>query len=413
MAGIRIIHTADWHIGQFFHGHDRNTEHQIFLDWLVEELRERRPDALLIAGDIFDHANPSGQSQKLFYRFLAAARASCPDLDIVVIAGNHDSAGRLEAPESLLEAIGVKVVGQLQPEGDPQRALIPLHDSNGNVAAWCIGIPYLRPGDLPRLDGERQDYTDGIASTYQRHMQAALELREDNQALIAMGHLHARGGETSEHSERRLVIGGEEAVDSAAFGREPTYVALGHLHLAQSVGGQDHIRYSGSPLPLSFTETGYPHQVLEVHLDGASLERVETIPVPRPIEMLRVPNQPEPLLKTLEALEDLEIDRSEPDREPWLEVRVLLEGPEPGLRQKIEEALIDKPVRLVKISPTRKQVDAESENDPEGTTLELELEQPDQLFIRRYRQEWDEDPEEELTALFRELLDQAREEDAA
>lgn len=411
--GIRIIHTADWHLGQLFHGHDRSSEHQTFLDWLIEQLSERQPDALLIAGDIFDHANPSGQSQKQFYGFLAKARQHCPSLDIVIIAGNHDSAGRLEAPRSLLESFGVQVVGQLQPNGDPEHALIPLHDNTGSVAAWCLGIPYLRPGDVPRMDGERQAYTDGIASAYRRHLEAALAIREDGQSIVAMGHLHARGGQTSEDSERRLVIGGEEAVDAGIFGEEPDYVALGHLHLAQSVGGHEHIRYSGSPLPLSFTETGYPHQILEVRLGASGLERVEPIHVPRPVDMLRVPEEPKPLTETLEALENLEVDAAESSQEPWLEVRVLLEGPEPGLRQKIEEVLSEKPVRLVKISPSRRQADSGTEADPDEGSLELELEQPDRLFIRRYRQQWDEDPAEELTALFRELQDQAREENGA
>ncbi|TVQ32596.1 MAG: exonuclease subunit SbcD [Wenzhouxiangella sp.] len=410
---MKLIHTSDWHLGQLFHGYERNAEHQVFLDWLVEQLQERKPDALLIAGDIFDHANPSGQSQRQFYRFLAAAREQCPGLDIVVIAGNHDSAGRLEAPENLFEAFGVRVIGQLQPEEEPNRALIPLHDSSGKIAAWCLGVPYLRPGDVPRNNGERQAYPDGIADTYRRHLHAALDQRQTDQALVAMGHLHARGGKTSEDSERRLVIGGEEAVDAGIFGKELAYVALGHLHLAQTVGGEDRIRYCGSPLPLSFTETSYPHQVLEVHLDGARLDRVETIRVPRPVEMLRVPTEPKPLGETLEALESLETEDIEPGREPWLEVRVLLEGPEPGLRQKIEEALADKPVRLVKISPTRKHDGSTDEPGSDEGALAFDLERPDQLFVRRYREEWREDPDEELTSLFLELQDRAHQEDAA
>ena len=408
---MKIIHTSDWHLGQLFHGYERHVEHQAFLDWLIVQLQEREPDALLIAGDIFDHANPSGQSQRQFYRFLAAARKHCPQLDIVVIAGNHDSAGRLEAPESLLEAFGVRVVGQLQPDGDPRRALIPLHDRDGEIAAWCLSIPYLRPGDVPRIDGERQAYPTGIAASYDKHLQAALEMRQENQALIAMGHLHAQDGRTSEDSERRLVIGGEEAVDAGIFGKELAYVALGHLHLAQKVGGQERIRYCGSPLPLSFSEVDYPHQVLEVTLEGSRLEQVETVRVPRPTPMLRIPKKPKPLAKTLKALAKLDTSDVQAGHEPWLEVQVLLEGPEPGLRQKIEEALADKPVRLIKISPSRKHTAKRDEKDEPAAELELKLEQPDQLFIRRYEEEWGEAPDQALTELFRELDDQARQED--
>lgn len=410
---LRILHTSDWHLGQLFHGHDRSAEHQAFLDWLLEQLSERKPDALLIAGDIFDHANPSGASQRQLYGFLAAAKQRRPDLDIVAIAGNHDSAGRLEAPESLLQAFGVRVIGQLQPDADPARALIPLHDASGEVAAWCLAIPYLRPGDVPRDDGDRQAYPKGIARTYRRYLEAALARRERHQALIAMGHLHASGGKTSEDSERRLVIGGEEAVDAGIFGREIAYVALGHLHLAQTVGGQDRIRYCGSPLPLSFSETNYPHQVLEAHLDGAELTGIESIPVPRPVAMLRIPERPAPLAETLAALKALRLDDLRPGCEPWLEVRVELDGPEPGLRQKIEDALTDKPVRLVKISPTRKNLAVPERSEPSDGALELQLEHPDLLFQQRFREQWGEDPGPELLELFRELEHAARQEDAA
>ena len=410
---MKLIHTSDWHLGQLFHGYERHAEHQAFLDWLIGQLREREPDALLIAGDIFDHANPSGQSQGQYYRFLAEARRHCPKLDIVVIAGNHDSAGRLEAPESLLEAFGVRVIGQLQPDGDPSRALVPLHDRDGKIAAWCLGIPYLRPGDVPRLEGERQNYIHGIAESYRKHLQAALDQREPHQALIAMGHLHAQGGTTSEDSERRLVIGGEEAVDAGIFAKELAYVALGHLHLAQKVGGQERIRYCGSPLPLSFTETDYPHQILEVHLDGPELGRVETIRAPRPVPMLRIPSTPKLLPEVLAALEQLDTEAVEPGGEPWLEVQVLLDGPKPGLRQEIEEALAGKSVRLVKISPSRQKNDTSDSPTETEAELELKLEQPDQMFIRRYRDEWGQEPEGELLALFREVEDAARQGESA
>jgi len=410
---MKLIHTSDWHLGQLFHGYERHAEHQAFLDWLIGQLREREPDALLIAGDIFDHANPSGQSQGQYYRFLAEARRHCPKLDIVVIAGNHDSAGRLEAPESLLEAFGVRVIGQLQPDGDPSRALVPLHDRDGKIAAWCLGIPYLRPGDVPRLEGERQNYIHGIAESYRKHLQAALDQREPHQALIAMGHLHAQGGTTSEDSERRLVIGGEEAVDAGIFAKELAYVALGHLHLAQKIGGQERIRYCGSPLPLSFTETDYPHQILEVDLDGPELARVETIRAPRPVPMLRIPSTPKLLPEVLAALEQLDTEAVEPGGEPWLEVQVLLDGPKPGLRQEIEEALDGKSVRLVKISPSRLKAEKPDSSTETEAELELKLEKPDQMFIRRYHDEWGQEPDTELLDLFREVEDAARQAESA
>lgn len=406
-----FIHTSDWHIGQVFHGFERIAEHRKFLDWLLDTLACRQPDALLIAGDIFDHANPSGQAQSLFYRFLGQARNACPAMDMVIIAGNHDSAARLEAPHPLLTGLNIHVIGRLDPHADPDKALIPLTRADGRIGAWCLGVPYLRPGDVPRIEGEDslQRYPRGIAETYRRHVQAALHRRDPDQALVAMGHLHARGGTTSEDSERRLVIGGEEAVDAGIFAEELAYVALGHLHLAQTVGNTDHIRYCGSPLPLSFSETRYPHQIVEIRLNGAGLSGIEPIPVPRPVDMLRIPDTPEPLERVLQRLTDTDFGTPQPGFESWLEVRVLLEGPEPGLRRHIEQALEDKPVRLVKITPSVQHSPASTTEAP--TALELRLDQPHALFERCHIDRYGTAPDATLMALFAALQDQAWQDD--
>ncbi|MFU8831745.1 MAG: exonuclease subunit SbcD, partial [Wenzhouxiangella sp.] len=189
---LKIIHTSDWHLGQVFHAYERTGEHQKFLDWLLSELKTRQPDALLIAGDIFEHANPSGRAQTMFYAFLSHARKACPSMDMAIIAGNHDSAARLEAPNPILSGLGIHVVGQLDGDEAPGRSLIPLHHADGTVGAWCLGVPFLRAGDVPRSDGEGDPYPRGIAETYRRHVDAALGKRDKNQALIAMGHLHAQ-----------------------------------------------------------------------------------------------------------------------------------------------------------------------------------------------------------------------------
>ena len=105
---MRLLHTSDWHLGQSLHNFERHYEHQRFLDWLLDTVVSERADALLIAGDIFDNANPSSASQKQLYRFLQRARERVPHLNLIVIAGNHDSPGRLEAPGPLLEAHGTR-----------------------------------------------------------------------------------------------------------------------------------------------------------------------------------------------------------------------------------------------------------------------------------------------------------------
>ena len=248
---------------------------------------------------------------------------------------------------------------------------------------------------------------EGIALLYRQALQHALSLRQPGQAIVALGHCHMVGGEISQDSERRIVIGGSEALSAGIFEPAIAYAALGHLHLAQRVGKEEHLRYCGSPLPLSFAEIGYPHQVLRVDLDGEAVTDITPLPVPRAVELLRVPQQPAPLDQALAALEALPVsvaDGSPPDleRQPYLEVRVRLAAPEPGLRARIEAALEGKPVRLARIdtSFTPKTAGGAAPVVPE----QLERLQPDDIFERLYRGRYDSDAPPELRAAFAELM---------
>ncbi|RZA26617.1 MAG: exonuclease subunit SbcD, partial [Lysobacteraceae bacterium] len=357
---MRLLHTSDWHLGQTLHNFDRTYEHACFLEWLVETLVAENIDVLLIAGDIFDNANPSAAAHRQLYRFLQQARSRVPHLQVVVIAGNHDSPGRLEAPTPLLEAHGTIVVGNVgrTPEGgvDLERLLVPLRGRDGAVRAWCLAVPFLRPGDVPRVVAQDatlglDPYLHGTALLYQQAFALAQSRATAGEAIIAMGHCHMVDGQSSQDSERRIVIGGTEALPATMFDPAVAYVALGHLHLAQRVGGHEHRRYCGSPLPLSFSEVGYQHQVLRIELDGAKAASVTPLHVPRAVQLLRVPAQPAPLEDVLAALEALELPDVPAHQQPFLEVRVLLDGPEPGLRSRVEAALGGKPVRLAKIEP--------------------------------------------------------------
>jgi exonuclease SbcD len=408
---MRLLHTSDWHLGQTLHTFDRTYEHQCFLDWLLETIVAEQADALLIAGDVFDNANPSAAAQRQLYRFLQQARTRAPHLQVVVIAGNHDSAGRLEAPGPLLEAHGVTVLGNVVRGADGsidlERLLVPLRDRAGTVKAWCLAIPFLRPGDLPRVEpGELEaadPYLHGIALLYQQAYALAKSKCANGEAVLAMGHCHMVDGQASQDSERRIVIGGTEALPATMFDPELAYAALGHLHLAQRVGKQEHLRYSGSPLPLSFAEVGYQHQVLRVDLDGCSAREVASLPVPRAVDLLRVPPRPAPLAEALAALAALELADLPPHAQPFLEVRVLLDAPEPGLRAQIEAAIAGKPVRLAKIEPTRK-VTTVAPADDAMTLDQLAQLQPDDIFRRLYRQRFNEDAPGDQLSAFAELM---------
>ena len=406
---MRLLHTSDWHLGQTLHNFDRTWEHQRFLDWLLDTLVTEEIDALLIAGDIFDTANPSAASQRQLYHFLQQARARLPRLDIVVIAGNHDSPGRLEAPGPLLESHGTRVVGHVVRDSDGridlERLLVPLTDRHGEVQAWCVAIPFLRPGDVPRLavedraEGDAYDaYLQGTALLYRQARELAAARRSEGQAILAMGHCHMVGGDASPDSERRIVIGGTEALPATMFG-DVAYAALGHLHLAQRVGKQEHLRYCGSPLPLSFSEVGYQHQVLRIDLEGAAARAIVPLPVPRAVELLRVPPTPAPVKEAIAALVALDLPERPLHEQPYLEVRVLLDGPEPGLRAQVEAALEGKPVRLAKIEPTRRIVTTPG-LEAALTLDQLAQLQPDDIFRRLWQQRFGEDaPDDQMTAV--------------
>ncbi len=244
-----LIHTSDWHLGHRLHGVDRGPEHDAFLAWLLDLLEARGADALLITGDIFEVANPPAAALTRWYRFLAAAHARLPTLDIVVIAGNHDSAARLDAPVPLLDSLRVHVVGQLprHAEGPVDlggRLLAPVTDASGAVAAWVVCVPFLRPADLPAPEegaghaAEDGRFVDGVRRVYRGGLEAARARRTSpQQALIALGHCHVAGSSLSAESERRLPGDGGGALPADLFDDpDLAYVALGHLHLAQTVG---------------------------------------------------------------------------------------------------------------------------------------------------------------------------------
>lgn len=410
---MRFLHTSDWHLGQALHNFERGYEHRCFLDWLLDTIVSEQADALLVAGDIFDNANPSAASQKQLYRFLQQARVRAPHLNIVIIAGNHDSPGRLEAPAPLLEGQGAHVIGHIERDADGQidldRLVIPLMDQAGAIQAWCLAIPFLRPGDVPRsaaadeepIDEEPIDpYLAGIALLYRQTLALALAKRQPGQAILAMGHCHMVDGQVSQDSERRIVIGGTEALPTGVFDQAIAYAALGHLHLAQRVGQKDHLRYCGSPIPLSFAEVNYQHQVLRIDLEGETVREVLSLAVPRAVELMRIPKKPAPLSEVLAALSALDLPAAQLHIQPLLEVRVRLDAPEPGLRARIEAALEGKPIRLAKIE-TSSAAQQDSDRDADSTLSldQLDRLQPDDIFRRLYLKKYGNPaPHEQLTA---------------
>jgi DNA repair protein SbcD/Mre11 len=390
---MRFIHTADWHLGHNLHTVSRVYEHQQFLAWLLVQLQTRESDALIIAGDIFDSANPPASAQALFYQFLQRARQTCPGLDIVIIAGNHDSAARLEAPAPLLREYGVHVVGGIG--ADPSSLLIPLRTRDNEIAAWCAAVPFVRAVDLIHTEG---DLIAGVREIYARILEQAFAQARHGEAVIATGHCYLSGTHLSELSERKILGGNQHALPLDIFPSQLNYTALGHLHLAQCVGGRAQVRYSGSPIPLSLAEATYPHQVIEVDLKGGHT----VLRIPRTVAIVRQP-EAQTLDDALTWLHEYSWDDLAPECWPFLELHIVLDKPQPGLRAAVARVIENKAVRLLKITPHYTGTGAALGDSTMQVTLsDLDVEQ---VFLQRWQRDHSDAPSAALLNAFHQLLD--------
>ncbi|NML69183.1 exonuclease subunit SbcD [Chryseobacterium sp. RP-3-3] len=405
---MKVLHTADWHIGQLFHEYDRTYEHQQFLDWLLQTLGHESIDILLISGDVFDISNPSAASIKMFYTFLNKATKGNKDLQIIITAGNHDSASRLEAPKPLLESSNVHIVGWVEKdtEGniDYEKLLIPIKDASGNAKIWCLAVPFLRMGDYPSIPGSENPYTEGVTALYKEAFEYASQKKKEGQTMIAMGHLHTHHAEPGKMNDtERPIMGGVECIPATAFPQELKYVALGHIHKAQKVGGKEHIRYSGSPLPMSFSELNYKHQVIVFELDE-DISNLKSVEIPLFVPLQRIPASHQPLHEVITLLEQLPNTEGTRETIPYLEVKVLLEGPEPALRYKIEAAITGKNVRLAKIDS---KYPPSTKEEPEFITQEKLSElQPLDVFGKVYQSRYNTEVPEAMLKLFKQAAEE-------
>ena len=413
---IRILHTADWHLGQTFFGYDREAEQEAFLSWLAGQIHENEIDALVVAGDVFDVSNPSAVAQRMYYRFIYEVTAANPALQIVIVAGNHDSAARLEAPLPLLQAMRTEVRGVVRKseggEVDLDHLCVELKNRQGEAEVLCLAVPFLRQGDYPAVaestttaadssSVSRNPYADGVRELYRRLIQHALLRRKAGQAVLAMGHLQATGAEIAERDySERTVIGGLECVSPDVFDGAIAYTALGHIHKSQRVSGRENVRYAGSPLPMSFAEKNYHHGVVMVTFEDGRATDICRLACPQLVPMVSVPvgepTLPGEVLRLLKAL---------PDRSgeaPYLEVKVLLEEPEPLLRQQIEEALAGKNYRLARIVSAYRKEEKNEKREEQACAEGLQEMSPLQIAQSTFEKIYQSDMPDELVALFQE-----------
>lgn len=408
---MRILHTSDWHLGRSLYGRKRYDEFSAFLDWLLQTIECEKVDVLLVAGDVFDTGLPSNRAQELYYRFLCRVAESCCR-HVVVIAGNHDSPTFLDAPKGLLQILNVYVVGSMTENLEDE--VMVLYDGDKPEAIICA-VPYLRDRDIRTVEagetiddknaklalGLKKHYTDVCAIAEQKQADLS-SAGYDDIPIIAMGHLFTSGGKTVDgDGVRELYVGSLAHIGEEAFPSSIDYLALGHLHVPQVVGSAEHIRYSGSPIPMGYGEATQQKQVVLIAWNGTK-PSIQGLSVPRFQELVRI----------VGSLDEIHAQLAELKKEgstAWLEIEYTGHDIIGNLREMLDETLIDSAMEVLRIKNRRIMERVISEVADDETLDDLDVEE---VFIRCMDALAvpDED-REDLTIAYKEIIQSLYEED--
>lgn len=391
---MRILHTSDWHLGQNFYSKSRAAEHDAFLTWLLETAEEHRVDAIIVAGDIFDTGSPPSYARELYNRFVVKLQQT--GCHLVVLAGNHDSVATLNESKDILAWLKTTVVAS----AGHTPFCLPLRD--GSPGAIFCPVPFLRPRDIVtsqagRSGQEKQQHLlEAITHYYQQQYKAACELRGDSVLpIIASGHLTTVGASKSD-AVRDIYIGTLDAFPAQNF-PPADYIALGHIHRPQKPGGQEHIRYCGSPIALSFDETGNSKYVNLVTFSAGKLADVTALEVPVTQQLAVIKGDLASIRQQLEQW------RGGPTDAPvWLDIEIATEDYLSDMQRKIQALTADLPVEVLLVRRSREQRERILAGERRETLSELKVEE---VFARRLAQEELDDVQiTRLQSLFSETL---------
>jgi exonuclease SbcD len=350
---MKVLHTSDWHLGQKLRGNIRDAEHQVVLDWLIQTIIKEEIDILLVAGDIFDVMNPPNSSRKLYYQFLASLlKTSCRH--IVIIGGNHDAPSMLNAPKELLETLNIHVVGAAS--SFVENEIVVLKNKNKEVDAIIAAVPFLRDQDLRKsIAGEEeidiyQKIQQGIYQHYLDIGKFCEDYRDLQVPIIATGHLYASAATTSGENQNNIYMGSVENISADKFPDVFDYVALGHIHTAQPIANHRHVRYSGSIIPLSFTEIKDKKSITILDFNKKKLD-IKILPTPIPRQLVSVIGTYEEVLDKLNSF-----DVYEGNFKHWLKIEVQVEEYQYGIEDAVHEICKEKNMVLImlKISTNQK-----------------------------------------------------------
>ncbi|WP_426207096.1 exonuclease subunit SbcD [Providencia sp. PROV272] len=398
---MRIIHTSDWHLGQYFFTKSRAAEHQQFLTWLIEQVKLHQVDAMIVAGDIFDTGSPPSYARELYNQFVVSLQQT--GCQLVILSGNHDSVSVLNETSSLLAYLNTDVV-----TSGATPHVITLKNAQGQPGALLCAIPFLRPRDIQlSVAGQSSEEKQlSLQTAIRDYYQASYQLAEQQRQtmgldipIIATGHLTVVGAELTD-SVRDIYIGTLDAFPSAAF-PPADYIALGHIHRPQVIGQQQHIRYSGSPIALSFDEANQQKSVCLVEFDGHELSQIHQLAIPtfQPLQTLKG--------SLADIQKQLHVLSIEPDTPPvWLDIEVASQDYLADIQQRIESIIKGLPVEVVLLRRARKPQNPQQALANE-TLNELTAEE---VFLRRLAEESldDKEKEQRLLVLFRQSYDALR-----
>lgn len=384
---MRLLHTADWHLGKTLEGRSRHEEQEQFVDELCQIVKDENIDVVLIAGDVYDTVNPPAHSEQLFYDALARL-ANHGERQVVVISGNHDSPERLQSASPLAEKQGITLIGY------PVMQTVQLMVEKTGERLQIAALPYPSEARLKALFTDSQT-EEMLQQAYEQKVRYLIDSLcssfHENSVNIVMSHLFLAGGLESD-SERPIQVGGAYTVSPAIFPASAQYVALGHLHRPQAINHPDvPIRYSGSPLAYSFSESGQAKSVTVVDVKPG--QRAETKEI--------VLNSGKSLISwRATSLKELFtwLDEGR-DKSSWVNVEV--EVDDIPTMEHIQQIRKSHP-GIVHIRPIFR-----FEDKDESTDFSIANQPLDQLFIKFYeRQTGGARPDDELVKLFMELVNE-------
>ena len=369
-------------------GKSRHAEHQSLIDWLLIQVDLHKVDAVLIAGDVFDTGSPPSYARELYSQLVVRLHGA--GVALLLLGGNHDSVATLGENRAMLACLNSTVVAAV---GDPASQIVVLPLRGGNGAAGCIvcAVPFLRPRDvLQSQAGQSADEKQqSMQAAIQAYYQAVYEAGRARQAelthalgrvvpLIATGHLTTVGASSNE-SVREIYVGSLDAYPTAAF-PPVDYIALGHIHKPQKVGGLDNIRYCGSPIPLGFDEARQQKEVLLVDLSSDGLTAITPLLVPRFQPMISVSGN----LVALSSAITLAAATGSPDKFVWIEVTVAEDDYLTDLPSRIEAMTQGLPIEVLRVRRQRGNAAVSMAGEVSETLDELST---DDVFARRLAQE--------------------------